>query len=161
MPKNLVEAVVGRQVLVQISEVVLAELAGGVPHRLQHLGDGGILRPQAEIGSGKTDLQQPSAETALTGDERGPPGSTAILAVGVGENHPLVRDAVDIGRLVAHDAHVVGADVVLADVIAPDNQDIGLVLSHCGGRREGHGKYEHQQRYASANQYRVYADSCG
>ena len=37
--EELVEAVVGRQELVLVAEVVLAELAGGVAERLQELGD--------------------------------------------------------------------------------------------------------------------------
>src|SRR5262249_29798273 len=39
----LVEAVRRRQELVAVPEVVLAELAGGVADRLEHLGEGGIL----------------------------------------------------------------------------------------------------------------------
>ena len=38
--EELVEAVDGRQVLVAVAEVVLAELAGGVAERLEQLGDG-------------------------------------------------------------------------------------------------------------------------
>ena len=41
---------------------------------------------------------------------------------------PSLRDAVDVRRLVAHHAHVVGADVELADVVAPDDQDVGRLL---------------------------------
>ena len=32
------------------------------------------------------------------------------------------------GRAIAHDAVVVGADVEPADVVAPDDQDVGLLL---------------------------------
>ena len=41
---------------------------------------------------------------------------------------PSLGDAVDVRRLVAHHAHVVGADVELADVVAPDDEDVGLLL---------------------------------
>jgi len=40
----------------------------------------------------------------------------------------LPRKAVDVGRLVAHHAEAVRADVVDADVIAPDDEDVGLLL---------------------------------
>ena len=39
---------------------------------------------------------------------------------------PSLGDAVDVGRLVAHHAVVVGADVELADVVAPDDEDVRL-----------------------------------
>ena len=38
--EELVEAVLGRQVLVAVAEMVLAELAGGIALRLHHVGDG-------------------------------------------------------------------------------------------------------------------------
>jgi hypothetical protein len=43
---------------------------------------------------------------------------------------PLAGDAVDVGRLVAHHAVREGADIGLADVVAPDDQDVRL----SGGR---------------------------
>ena len=43
--EELVEAVDGRQELVEVAQVVLAELAGGVAHRLKRRGDGRRLRP--------------------------------------------------------------------------------------------------------------------
>ena len=48
----------------------------------------------------------------LAEDERGAPGGAALLGVGVGEERAFLRDAVDVRRPVAHDAVVVGADVV-------------------------------------------------
>ena len=39
---------------------------------------------------------------------------------------PSLAMPVDVGRPVAHDAVVVGADVVDADVVAPDDEDVGL-----------------------------------
>ena len=36
--------------------------------------------------------------------------------------------AIDVGRLVAHHSHVVRADVELPDVVAPDDEDVGLGL---------------------------------
>ena len=86
---ELVEPVQGREVLVQVAEVVLAELPGGVPLGLQ--GSGGSTRPggQAHVGPGLADGGEPGAEWDLAGDETGPPGGTAGLGVVVGEPHPL------------------------------------------------------------------------
>jgi hypothetical protein len=123
--EELVEAVHRRQVLVAVAEVVLAELAGGVAEGFQHVGDGGILRPQSQLRARHPDLGQAGADRRLAGNEGGPPGGAALLAVPVGEDSPFPADAVDIGRAVAHDSHVVGADIEPADVVSHDEQDVG------------------------------------
>ena len=79
---------------------------------------------------GHPDLGQPGAVDALAGDERRAAGRAALLAVGVGEPHPLVGDAVDVRRAVAHQPVAVAAQVRDADVVAPDDQDVGLVVGH-------------------------------
>ena len=124
--EELVEAVVGRQHLVAVAEVVLAELAGGVAERAQQAGDGRILDLHALGRAGQADLGQAGADRRLAGDEGGAPGGAALLAVPVGEERAFLGDAVDVGRPVAHHAVVVGADVELADVVAPDDQDVRL-----------------------------------
>ena len=45
---------------------------------------------------------------------------------------PSLADAVNVRRLVAHHAHVVGADVELADVITPDDEDVGFLVRRFG-----------------------------
>jgi hypothetical protein len=122
--EELVEAVQGRQVLVSVAEVVLAELAGRVAERLEQLGDGRVLGLQADRRRWDPHLGEAGAEHALAGDERRPPGRAALLAVGVGEPHPLVGDPVDVGRAVAHQAVAVAAQVGDADVVTPDDQDV-------------------------------------
>ena len=57
---------------------------------------------------------------------------------------PSLRDTVDVRRLVAHHAHVVGADVEAADVVAPDDEDVGFFL--IGRRRRSHKKYHDGQQ---------------
>ena len=125
--EELVEAVDGRQVLVQVAEVVLAELAGGIAVGLEQLGDRHVLGLQADVRTRHPDLAQAGAEHALARDERGAPGGAALLAVGVGEAHPLVGDPVDVRRPVAHQPVAVTAQVRDPDVVAPDHQDVGLV----------------------------------
>ena len=121
---ELVEAVHGGEELVLVAQVVLAELPGGIAQRLQQLRDRRILGLQPDVGAGYPDLAQAGAEHALAGDERRPPGRAALLAVGVGEPHPLGGDPVDVGRPVAHQPVAVAAQVGDPDVVAPDDQDV-------------------------------------
>ena len=127
--EELVEAVRGRQVRVEVAEVVLAELTGHVAERLEQLGDRHVARLQPFLRAGQAHLQQAGAERRLAGDERRAAGGAALLAVPVGEQRALFRDAVDVGRLVAHHPLVVGADVPVADVVAPDDEDVGLLAA--------------------------------
>jgi hypothetical protein len=79
--EELVEAVHGRQELVPVAEMVLAELAGRVAERLQELGDRHVLRLQAHRRSRYAHFAQARAEHALAGDERRPPRRAALLAI--------------------------------------------------------------------------------
>jgi hypothetical protein len=129
--EELVEAVGRRQVLVQVAEVVLAELPGRVAQRLEQLGDRDVLSLQPDVDAGHADLAQPGAKDALAGDERRAPRGAALLAVGVREPHPLVGDPVDVRRPIAHQPVAVAAEVGDPDVIAPDDQDVRLVGHGC------------------------------
>src|SRR5262245_9366359 len=83
----------------------------------------------------------------LAEDEGGATGRAALLGVGVGEQRPLLGDAVDVRGAVTHHAEVVGAQVVDPDVVAPDDEDVGL-LRRClrlGRRRDRRGP-DHDQR---------------
>ena len=57
--EELVEAVNGRQKLVPVAQMVLAELAGGIAQRLQRLGDGDIAGLQADGAPGMPTLERP------------------------------------------------------------------------------------------------------
>ena len=124
--EELVEAVDGRQVLVQVAEVVLAELAGGVAHRLQARWRWWALRGQADIGAGLADGGHSGADRQLAGDEVGAAGGAARLGVVVGEAHAFRGEPVEVRRLARHDTLVVGADVEPADIVAHDDKDVGL-----------------------------------
>src|SRR6185436_20751732 len=99
---KLVEAVNGRQVFIAVAKVVLPELGSGVALRLEQLRDGDVPVLQALRRAWHADLGIAGSETALAGNERGAPGRAALLGVRVGESHPFVGDAVDVGRSVAH-----------------------------------------------------------
>ena len=124
--EELVEAVDGRQELVAVAEVVLAELAGRVALRLEQVGERRVLLGQSFLRARQADLQQAGAEARLAGDERRAPGGAGLLGVVVGEDRAFLGDAVDVRRAVAHHAAVVGADVPVADVVAEDDEDVRL-----------------------------------
>ena len=124
--EELVEAVDRRQELVAVAEMVLAELAGRVALRLEQLGERRVLLGQPFLGARQADLEQAGAEAGLAGDERGAPGGAGLLRVMVGEDRAFLGDAVDVRRAVAHHAAVVGADVPQPDVVAEDDEDVGL-----------------------------------
>ena len=66
----------------------------------------------------------------------------------------VVGDAIDIGRLVAHHAAVVGTGIEPANVIAPDDEDVRLVLGVCCAQSEEADKRK-QKRLGKA-----LADAC-
>jgi hypothetical protein len=112
--------------------VVLAELPGRVPQRLEQLGDRRIALLESDVHAGHADLAHAGAVDALAGDERRAACSAALLAVGVGEEHPLVGDAVDVRREVPHEPAAVAAQVRDADVVTPDDQDVRFGFRHGG-----------------------------
>ena len=126
--EEFVEAVHGRQVFVAVAEMVLAELAGGIAERLEQFGDGRVFLLQSDGGAGHADLGQARADRVLAGDEARAAGGAALLGVVVGEGHPFLRDAVDVGGPVAHHAAAEVADVPDADVVAPEDQDVWFFL---------------------------------
>ena len=97
--EELVEPVVGGQVLVAVAQVVLAELRRRVAERLEQLGDGRVLAAQTFPGAGEADLGQAGAKRVLPGDEGRPTRGTALLTVEVGEPDALAREPVDVGCL--------------------------------------------------------------
>ena len=113
---------------VAVAEVVLAELRGHVALRLEQLGDRDVPRLQPFLRARQADLEHAGAEARLAGDEARAPGGAALLAVPVGEQRAFLGDAVDVRRLVAHHALVVGADVPVADVVAPEDEDVGFLV---------------------------------
>jgi hypothetical protein len=107
--EELIEAVDRRQVLVQVTQMVLTELPCRVAQRLHQLGNGRVLGLQADIGARHTHLAQPSPVDALPGDERRTARRAALLPIRIGEPHPLLGDPVDVGRAVPHQAAAVAA----------------------------------------------------
>ncbi len=90
------------------------------------------------------DGQQSSAEWVLAKDEGGSSSGAALLSISIGEHRAFFGEAIDAGRLITHHTMVVGADVVHADVVTPNDDDVGLVLGlqrQCG---QDSCRYEHE-----------------
>ena len=75
-----------------------------------------------------------SANGQLPHDECGAAGSATGLAVVIGEEHAVFGDGIDV-RGAAHHAVSVSADVPHADVIAPDDDDVGFLVRRLRGRQ--------------------------
>src|ERR1700677_1487895 len=82
---------------------------------------------QANRCAGQADLCQAGADRILARDEAGAAGRAALLAIPIGERRPFLRDAIDVGGLVAHHALAVVADVPVADVVTPNDEDVRFV----------------------------------
>ena len=147
--EELVEAVHGGQMLVAIALVVLAELSSGVTLALEYgrHGDVGLL--PALFGARQADLGHAATHRHAAADEGRAAGGAALLRVVVGEAEAFGGDAVDVGRAVAHHAAVVEADVPGTDVVAPDDEDVRLLVlrprvgrqgKHCKQRRCDDGR---------------------
>src|SRR5262245_52208945 len=127
---SIVEPVHRRQVLVAVTEMVLAELPRRVAVVLEQLRNRGILCLQPDRRVREPHFAQTGAEHALAGDERRSSCRAALLSVRVGEADPLVGDAVDVGCAVPHQPVAVATEVRDADVVAPDYEDVRLALRH-------------------------------
>ncbi len=110
--------------------MVLAELAGAVAEGLEQAGDGGIFGAVAELGPGQPHLAEAGAEHALTGDKGRPTGGAALLGIIVDELAALLGDPVDVRGLIPHQPIAVTTEVALADVVAPEDEDVGFAVGH-------------------------------
>ena len=126
--EELVEAVDGGQELIQIAEVVLAELAGGVALRFERGGDRASLCWYADLGTGLADRGHAGANRKLAHDEVRATRRATGLGVVVGEQHSFLGELVEVRRPPGHHAAMVGADVPHADVIAHDEEDVGFLV---------------------------------
>ena len=82
---------------------------------------------KADRRAGLADRGHAGADRQLAGDEVGAARRAARLGIVVGEQHALAGDPVEIGRAARHHSAVVGADVPDADVVAHDDDDVGLL----------------------------------
>src|SRR5262245_63049463 len=124
---ELIEAVDRRQELVAVAQMVLPDLGGHVPQRLEQFGKGGVFEAQALWRTRQSDRGQARAHWDLPGDEGSAPGGATGLGVGVGEQYTLAGNAIDVGRAPPHHATVVRTNVEPADIVGEDRQNVGEV----------------------------------
>src|SRR5215469_9456061 len=94
--EKLVEAVQGRQVLVEVAQMVLAELPGCITKLLQHGGQRHGLIRNAQVGSGLADRRETSAQRYLASDEIGATRGAARLGVIIGKQHSFRSELVEV-----------------------------------------------------------------
>src|SRR5580698_7009084 len=87
--------------------------------------------------SWKAHLGQAAADAVLPREERRAARGARLLAVIVQEPDAFVRNAVDVGRLVAHQSAGVATEIGKPDVVTPDDEDVRFVrLRHAESSRE-------------------------
>ena len=91
VPVEFVEPMYGRQELIAVAQVVLAELPGVVAERFEKFGDRRILGLDSLLVAWHADGQHSSAVGVLARSERRAPGRTALLGVVVGGRSRLRR----------------------------------------------------------------------
>ena len=125
---EFLEAVRGRQRVGVVAEMVLAELAGVVAEIEQELGERRRAGPQIGRAAGQLRRDHAGAQRIHAGEEGIAPRRAALLGVIVHEDRTFVADAIDVGRFADHQAAVVDARLHPADVVAHDEEDVGLLL---------------------------------
>ena len=123
---EFLEAVRGRQRVGVVAEMVLAELAGVVAEIEQELGDRRRAGPQIGRAAGQLRRDHAGAQRMHAGEEGVAARRAALLGVVVHEHRAFVADAIDVRRLADHQAAMVDARLHPADVVAHDEEDIGL-----------------------------------
>ena len=137
----LLEAVRRRQRRGVVAEVVLAELAGGVAEIKQELGERRGAGSQVGRAARQLRRDHARAQRIHAGEEGIAPGGAALHGDIVHEDRALVPDAVDVGRFADHQAAMVDARLHPADVVAHDEEDVGLGLLFLRGCRQSRRRH--------------------
>ena len=59
------------------------------------------------------------------------------------EQHAVIGDTVDVGGAAPHHAAVIGADIPHADIVTPDDKDVGAISRFRGLRNSSAGQGHH------------------
>src|SRR5262249_22961060 len=132
--EEFIEAVYRRQILVQIAEVVLAELPGGVALRLQGASKRHRLRGDTDVCTSLSYRRQTGTDRQLAGDEVRPTRRAAGFGVIVGKHHAFRCQLVEVRRLPRHHSTMVSTNVEPADVVTHDDEDVRRTLLLRGRR---------------------------
>lgn len=125
---ELIKTVHRGQVFIAIAEMILADLRRRIAQRLEDLRNGRIGRLQSLLGGRQAHFEQAGAKGCLPGDEGRASGCAGLLPVVISEQRTLAGQSVDVRRVPAHHASMVGADVPDADIIGHDHDDVGLLV---------------------------------
>jgi len=134
--EEFVEAVVRRQMLIKITEVILAVLSGHVTVILKQTSDCWVFFGKTFLCTRQAYLQQAGPKRTLSRDKRRPTCGAALLSVPVREQCAFCRDAIDIRGSVTHHAAVISAGIHPANVVTPYDEDIGFILCRSCRRDE-------------------------
>ena len=141
---ELVEAVRCRQCVGVVAEMVLAELAGVVAEIAQEPGERRRAGPQIGRAARQLRRDHARAQRMHAGEEGVAPRSAALLGVVMHEPRAFLPDPIDVGGFPHHQSLVVDAWLHPADIVAHDEEDVGLLLllrsrrdarHHCGDDR--------------------------
>ena len=124
--EKFIETVVGWQMIILITQMVLTELRSCVTMVLDQVGNGRCPVRRAMRGTRHADGQHTGTKWMLTKNERSAACGTGLLRIGIGEKCAFAGDTIDVGGLVTHDTVIVGTDIVHTHIITPDNQNIGF-----------------------------------
>src|SRR6516164_3136456 len=123
---EFIEAVNGRQILIAIAKMVLAELSGLVAHPLQRSSNRHGLGGNAEWCSRLAYRCHAGANGQFARDEVGAACRTTRLGVVGIETHSFSSKLVEVGSESRHHALVIDANVEPANVVTHDDDDVGL-----------------------------------
>ena len=126
--EELIETMHGRQMLIAVALMILTELACRVAEAFQNSRHRHVGLLPAFFGSRHTDFRHAAPHWNAAADECRATCCAALLSIIVGETNAFASDSIDVWRLVAHHATVVVADVPRADIVAPNDEDIWLLL---------------------------------
>src|ERR1700678_1128412 len=110
--------------------MVLAKLPCGVALRFQEFGDGRVFGLQTDRRSGHAHFGEAGPNRILSGDKAGATGGAALLRIVVGKQSAFIRDAIDVGRTIAHHSITKATNVPNTDIIAPQNEDVRFLARH-------------------------------
>jgi hypothetical protein len=110
------------------------KLAGGITQALHNRGHCDVSFLPTFRRAWDTDLRHAGTNWAGTVDEGRAASGTAWLPIVVSEENAFHARSIDVRRLVSHHATIVVADVLRADVVIPDDQDVGFLDLRLGMR---------------------------
>src|SRR5215467_11466228 len=125
--------------------MIFDKLAGGVAEVTQEHCDRGRARLQIGRAAGELRRDHASAQRFHAREEGIASGSATLHGDKVHENCTFITDAVDVRCFTDHQAAVVDARLHPADIIAHDEEDVGLLLL-LRSRWYAHRCYQSDQR---------------